>query len=98
MIRFGVTPGTPVALIMSNCLECVVADQAIIKSGGVKVPLNDMLAEKEIGHILTNANARLAVVGPNFFDIVQRNRTRWPALQVVVGLAPRDECPDGIWP
>lgn len=98
LIGAGITPGTRVALVMSNCLEYAVADQAIIQCGGAKVPLNDMLGEKEIRYILKDANVRVAVVGPNFFDIIARNRAEWPELDLVVGLADAADCPEGFLP
>lgn len=98
MIAAGVVPNTRVALMMSNCAEYVVADQAIIQSGSAKVPLNDMLGEDEIRYIVADSGARLAVVGPNFFDIVCRNRADWPELSTIVGLADAADCPEGIIP
>lgn len=98
LIRAGVMPNTRVALLMSNCLEYAVADQGIIQSGGAKVPLNDMLGESEVRYILADSNARVAIVGANFFDIVVRNRSEWPELETVVGLAPAAECPEGVIP
>ncbi len=38
-IRNGVGVETPVALILSNCIEYAISDIAIIKAGAVKVPL-----------------------------------------------------------
>lgn len=94
----GVTANVRVALLMSSCLEYAVADQGIIQSGGVKVPLNDMLGEKEIRYIIADSNARVLVVGPAFFDIVVRNRDAWPELEIVIGIAPGADCPDGFEP
>ncbi|GAB3675745.1 AMP-binding protein [Salinisphaera aquimarina] len=96
LIDAGVTANVRVGLLMSNCLAYAVADQAIIQSGGAKVPLNDMLGEKEIRYIVADSNARVLIVGPAFFDIVARNRGEWPELQTIVGVAPRDECPVGF--
>jgi fatty-acyl-CoA synthase len=48
----GVGAGIPVALAMSNCTEFIVADQALIKLGAAKVPLNDMLSPAEVRYIL----------------------------------------------
>ncbi len=98
MIADGVVPNTRVALMMSNCTEYAVADQAIIQSGSAKVPLNDMLGEDEIRYIIADSGARLAVVGPNFFDIVERNRAQWPELKTIVGLADAARCPEGVIP
>lgn len=98
MLEAGAGRNTRIALMMSNCIEYVIADQAVIQSGSAKVPLNDMLGEKEIVYIMANSNARLAVVGPNFLDIVARNRDQWPELETVVGVAPSGDCPDGVVP
>lgn len=96
LIEAGVTPSTPVALLMSNCVEYAIADQAVIQSGGTKVPLNDMLGENEIRYILADSHAHVAIVDPAFFDIVARNRSDWPNLERVIGLAPPGECPEGF--
>ena len=58
LIRGGLTPGDPVALMMSNCTEFIVSDIAIIKSGAAKVPLNDLLNEKEISYMLKDSELR----------------------------------------
>jgi len=94
----GLAANVRVALLMSNCLEYAVADQAIIQSGGVKVPLNDMLGEKEIRYIVADSNARVLVVGPAFFEIVARNRDAWPELETVIGIAAAADCPEGVEP
>lgn len=98
LLAHGVGRNTRVALLMSNCAEYVVADQGIIQAGAAKVPLNDMLGESEIVYNLADSNARVAIVGPNFFDIVAANREQWSELETVVGLAPREQCPDGFLP
>lgn len=98
LIRLGVQPDTRVALLMSNCIEYVIADQGVIQAGAAKVPLNDMLGEQEIAYNLADSNAKVAVVGANFFDIVADCRDRLPELETVVGLAPAAECPAGFVP
>lgn len=61
LVGAGVGPGTPVALMMSNRAEYVVADQALLRCGAAKVPINDMLAPTEIGHILRDSGAVVAI-------------------------------------
>ena len=48
----GVAAGEPVALAISNRAEWIVADQAILRAGAAKVPINDMLSAPEIEYIL----------------------------------------------
>jgi fatty-acyl-CoA synthase/long-chain acyl-CoA synthetase len=60
----GVRPGTPVALMLPNCAEYVVADLAVIKLGAAKVPLNDMLSPDELAFVLGDSGAVVAIAGP----------------------------------
>jgi fatty-acyl-CoA synthase len=96
LIRRGVKPNTRVALVMSNCLEYVISDMGLIQAGGTKVPLNDMLGEKEIGYILKDSGAEIAIVGRNFFTIIDKLRHELPGLQNIIGIAPKGFCPDGF--
>lgn len=98
MVKRGVKPNTRVALIMSNCIEYVMSDMGLILAGGTKVPLNDMLGEKEIAHILQDSGAEMAIVGRNFFEIVSRIQGQLPQLKHLVGVAPAAECPEGFLP
>ena len=94
LICNGISVEDPVALIMSNCIEFPVIDIAIIKAGAVKVPLNDMLGEKEILYMLENSQAKAAFVGPEFYSIISRIRKHLPLLKVVVGLT--ESVPEGF--
>ena len=58
----GVAAGEPVALAISNRAEWIVADQAIIRAGAAKVPINDMLSAPEIEYILGDCGAKVALV------------------------------------
>ncbi|WP_047151754.1 class I adenylate-forming enzyme family protein [Aneurinibacillus tyrosinisolvens] len=94
----GVKPNGTVAILMSNCLEYVICDMGLNQAGGVKVPLNDMLGEKEIAHILKDCEARVLIVGENFFEVVQKVKASLPDLETVVGVSPPERCPDGFIP
>jgi fatty-acyl-CoA synthase len=96
LIRCGVKPDTRVALLMSNCLEYVISDMGIIQAGATKVPLNDMLGEKEISYILKDSNAEVVIVGRNFFEVLDKIKDDLPELKKIVGLAPVEQCPDGF--
>jgi fatty-acyl-CoA synthase len=58
----GVDAGHPVALAISNRAEWIVADQAILRAGAAKVPINDMLSAREIEYILNDSGAKVALV------------------------------------
>ncbi|OZM78029.1 class I adenylate-forming enzyme family protein [Pseudonocardia sp. MH-G8] len=61
LVAAGVGPGTPVALMMSNRAEYVIADQAVLRCGAAKVPINDMLSPSEIAYILCDSGAVVAL-------------------------------------
>lgn len=61
LVGAGVTPGTPVAVMMSNRAEWVVADQAIIRAGAAKVPVNDMQSAPEMVYLLRDSGAVVAL-------------------------------------
>ncbi|WP_102419274.1 AMP-binding protein [Mycobacterium sp. 4858] len=66
LISLGVQPGEPVALMLDNSAEWVIADQAIIRAGAAKVPINDMLTTGEVDYILRDCGARVAITNGHF--------------------------------
>ena len=68
LVELGVRPSTPVALMMSNSAEYVVADLAVLKLGAAKVPLNDMLSADEVRYILRDSGAVVALATPSQID------------------------------
>lgn len=92
--NYGVGPNTPVALMMSNSLEYVVSFVAVNLMGAILVPLNDMLGKKEIKHIFSDSEARVAIVGPAFFDVLDEVRTELPNLQTIISVLNNHESPD----
>lgn len=68
LVDRGIEPGDRVALLMSNCLGYVIADIALLKTGAVKLPLNDMLTEDEFEYMLSDSRAETAIAGPGFTD------------------------------
>jgi fatty-acyl-CoA synthase len=58
----GVGPGVAVAFLLSNRVEFLVADQAVLRLGAIKVPLNTMLSPAEVSYILRDSGAAVAIV------------------------------------
>jgi fatty-acyl-CoA synthase len=98
MADLEIGPDEKSALVMSNCTEFIIADVAIMKAGSAKVPLNDMLGEKDIFYILKDSGAKIAFVGRNFFDTILEMKDDLPDLKYIVGIADPDECPDEFIP
>ncbi|MBI4260141.1 MAG: long-chain fatty acid--CoA ligase [Actinobacteria bacterium] len=84
----GVRPGDRVAVILGNVPEFVYALHGAFRAGAVAVPLNVMLTSEELGYILADAGARLAVVGMSHLSALLAVRDRLQSLeriQVVTG-------------
>ncbi len=68
LLELGVGPGRPVAMLLPNGPEYVIADQAIARIGAARVALTEMLSPKEIAHCLTDCGATVAIVGESMID------------------------------
>jgi len=68
LVELGVGPGQPVAILLPNGQDYVVADQAIARIGAARVALTEMLSAKEVSHCLTDCGATVAIAGPGMID------------------------------
>lgn len=99
LIGHGVEPGSPVALMMSNRLEWVVADQAIIRAGAAKVPVNSMLSATEVAYILHDSGAAIALADDSMVDVAREAGVATvlalgPDWDAALAAAPSDQPPD----
>lgn len=92
--KHGAESNTPIALMMSNSLEYVISFIAVQLMGATVVPLNDMLGKKEIKYILTDSEAKIAIVGSTFFSVLEEIRSELPNLQTIVSSSSSDESPN----
>ena len=58
----GIKKGDKVGLLSKNCTNFVVAYMAVIRAGGVVVPLNFQLAPREIAYIIKDAGIKVMIV------------------------------------
>lgn len=87
----GVESGDRVAVLMSNRPEFVVSELAIVKAGGVKILLNDMLGVDEVTHILSDSRVETILCGPQFVGMIDDLYDDIDTLDTVVCL---DETPE----
>lgn len=66
----GVRRGDRVAILAQNCVEYPWTYFACCKLGAIVVPVNTRYKRDEIGQAIEYAEARLALVGPEFMDDV----------------------------
>lgn len=91
----GVCKNTRVAILMSNCLEYIIAEVGIYFSGGTVVGLNDMLGKDDIYYILKDSDAKVVFVDEPFIDLVKSIKERLPNLTTVVGIKVERETNEG---
>lgn len=64
LIDRGIKPSDPVAILLPNSAEYLIADLAIIAVGAAKVPINLMLSEAEVDFILADSGAEVVLTTP----------------------------------
>jgi len=96
LVKRGVEPEDRVALLLSNRLEFVIADLALIKAGATRLPLNDMLTPDEFRYMLEDARAGTVIAGPGFVETVTDFATELPNLETVIGISNGTPVPDGV--
>lgn len=101
----GVKPGTPVLLLSENNIFFYQAYWAIVQTGAVVAPLNIFLHERELEHIIADAQATLFIASDHFaqkYDaILQKSGVTVITQSVCNELAPttfqvRPQAPDAL--
>ena len=54
------------AILMENCPEYIISYFAVLRAGGVVVPLNTLLTAEEISYILRDSGCKMLIHGINF--------------------------------
>jgi long-chain acyl-CoA synthetase len=94
-VALGLQPGEPVALMLPNRMEHVLADLGAVHAGGVPVTLYATLAAEQVGFVAGDCGARIAVLdGAAELARWQPVLDRLPALKKIIV---RDSavCPPG---
>jgi long-chain acyl-CoA synthetase len=91
--ELGVRPGDRVALVEGNTPSYVEALYGTLRAGAVAAPLNVQSTPEELGAVLADAEAGVAVVGPDHLPAVLAVRDRVSSLDHILvtgpGRAPR---------
>jgi long-chain acyl-CoA synthetase len=77
----GLGPGDRVVVLLPNCPEVLQAYAAILKAGGVIVPVVFLLSPEEVRHILADSEAKVVVTAAQFLDKLDG----WSGPVVLVG-------------
>jgi long-chain acyl-CoA synthetase len=80
----GVRPGDRVALMLPNVPEFAVVYYGILRAGGVVVPMNPLLKEREVAYYLQDAQASVVLAGPSCAEAASLGAERAGVRCVVV--------------
>jgi long-chain acyl-CoA synthetase len=81
LVRLGLGPGDRAVVLLPNCPEVLQAYAAILKLGGVIVPVVFLLGPEEVRHILADSEARVVITAAPFLDRIEG----WTGPVVLVG-------------
>ncbi|KAF1086266.1 Short-chain-fatty-acid--CoA ligase [Sporotomaculum syntrophicum] len=89
LLNLGIRHGDNIALFLPDCPEYIIASQAILKIGAVKVPLNISFKEKDLQFALLHSKARAIIMASeigdfSLVDLVASLRFQLPALEHVI--------------
>jgi long-chain acyl-CoA synthetase len=95
LAALGLQPGEPVALMLPNRTEHVLADLGVVHAGGVPVTLYATLAAEQVGFVAGDCGARIAVLdGAAELARWQPVLDRLPALKKII-VRDSAACPPG---
>ena len=80
---YGVGRGDRVSMFLGNCPELIVFYLAGLKTGAIVVPINVLYRDRELTHLLTDAEPRVLLCDPQRFEVLAPLRHQFDALEQV---------------
>jgi acyl-CoA synthetase (AMP-forming)/AMP-acid ligase II len=81
LMQMGLEKGEKVGILSLNSDSFVISYFAVMKAGGIVVPLNYRLAPPEAFYILDNSDSRFFIVGEEFLGLAMEIRERLPMVE-----------------
>jgi len=72
------------AILMENCPEYIISYFAILRAGGIAVPLNTFLTPQEISYILRDSLCKILIFSNNFLSHVKTIKNDVPELNTFI--------------
>jgi len=82
--KYGVMKGDRVALIMGTDIEFLIAFFAVIKIGGIIIPLNTRYKAQELSFEINNAQPSILILDREFWEVVEPYQNKWESLHYVI--------------
>jgi len=84
LLRLGLEKGDKVGTLFANSPELVVTYFAVLKAGGVLVPLNPRLRAEELFYMMDHSEAKYLVFSERFLKVVTSIQDRLPGLKLAI--------------
>jgi long-chain acyl-CoA synthetase len=78
----GLKAGDRVGILMDNCPEYIISYFAILRNGGIAVPVNTFLTPEEISYILNDSGCRILIFGGRFLTYAEKLKSSVDGLAV----------------
>lgn len=72
------------AILMGNCTEYIISYFAILRAGGIAVPVNTFLIAEEISYILKDSDCKMLIYGSNFKTHVKEIKKYIPDIKALM--------------
>jgi long-chain acyl-CoA synthetase len=82
--RLGIGPGDRVLVMLPNCPEVIQSYGAILRCGGVIVPVIFLLGEREVAHIVADSEAKVVITSADLLGKVEAQIGVLPTLHHVL--------------
>lgn len=89
--------GDRVGICTMNNADLFLIIVAVMKAGGIAVPMNFMLRGREIRYIIENCSAKMMIVDRDVFNSNIREKSRLPSVKKWIMAGPRKDVPDGFF-
>jgi len=85
--RLGLKKGERAAILEVNCPEYVEACFAVIKAGGIFVPLNFRIRQDELAYLVGKAEPKVLFLGSRYADMVAKAKVKLPGVKhfIIIG-------------
>jgi long-chain acyl-CoA synthetase len=87
--KLGFSVQDRAAILMGNCPDYIVSYFAILRAGGIAIPLNTFLTPEEVSYILKDSGCKILIYGPGFKTLAEDTKKLLPVIRVI----PFDEIP-----
>ncbi len=82
--KLGLNIKDPAAILIENCPEYIISYFAILRAGGISLPINTFLTPHEISYILNDASCKILIYSQKFLSHVEKIKKNIPDLKAVV--------------